>query len=114
MGLVIEIAAMSKLSDKQRRQIVEACEKLNPLINSAGLRDKLVSGFYTETRGLSNQAIYDLFITGSDFDGKANPKDYVIRIDIQGYFTFKGVIGYTYLNSIRQWVNTRLLGKMDA
>ena len=106
----IQIHNLLSLNATQREKIVTAMKKGIILIDLPVWEQKVLSATFTETRGMTNAQIRDLIRSGADGKGKVADGD--IDIDIRGYYSYRRVIGYTFLNDYRQWVNRRFLDRM--
>ncbi len=98
--MIIEIKNVLKLEEKERLKIVNAVSFGNVVLQSAQLMnawDKYPD--CSEDKGMSNHKIYE-FIT--KFDEK-------LVIEIEGFYKPSTTIGYTYVNSRKEWINRKYL-----
>jgi hypothetical protein len=109
----IRIHGLTKLNAKQQFKIRSALDKGVPVIMSDIWADKVrkmkITNNVAYGKTYSNEEIITMFRTGVDDPRK--PGDGFWDIQIEGYFTLRGVVGFTYLNSLKQFINRRLLDK---
>lgn len=104
----IRIHSLSNLSDKQQVKIKEALKGGEPVLDSVIWEAKVLRAVFTETRGYTNKQIVDMVRSGAHDGGRA---DQVIDINIIGFYKLNNVVGYTYLGSLKQWINRKFLDR---
>lgn len=108
--LEIEVE-LSKFDQKQSDKMHEALKRLKVVINSVEFREAVIGHTYKEEQtyvqndGLSNEEIYEKIMLGAE---TLRPiENRVMDLEIELYYSRKKVIGYTYPNVSKFWVNTR-------
>ncbi|MBD65386.1 MAG: hypothetical protein CME62_09270 [Halobacteriovoraceae bacterium] len=98
-------------SKSKRAKMDDAIEKLKLVVNSIEFKEAVLAHTYNgvyqyvDNLGLSNSQIYEKIMAGAE---TLNPAiDEEMDIDITLYFTNNSVVGYTYPNSERIWVNDK-------
>lgn len=104
-------------SKRQRQKILAALVKLKKAINSDAFRKRVLAHrfagkqTYANNNGLTNQQIYNKIMAGAE---KYFPKkDYEMDLDVTMYYEDTSVIGYTYPNTTRIWVNSKFFNKFS-
>jgi len=86
---------------------------LEKVVNSVEFKDRILSRQpFANNEGLTNQQIYDLIQTGKEI--LSPEEDHEIDVDITMYWKWGSVIGYTYPNTLKTWINRRFYKQFDA
>jgi hypothetical protein len=105
--ITIDASKMDTLERREKIQTVAG--ELHTVINSRIFMDEVMKmrthGERSKLKDLSNREIYDLLMKGAE---TLDPEvDYEWDIFVDDYYTFKRVVGYTYLNKKWIYVNTK-------
>lgn len=106
----IRIHAMSQLSTSEQEKIKRALKSAEPVLDSINWESKMLRASFKESKGYSNQQIINMIRSGSHDGGSA---DQVIDINMIGFYKLNNIVGYTYLGSLKQWINRHYLNKYD-
>lgn len=99
----------------QEDKMYSALERLEIILNSKEFRDRVINHTYNgkktfvDNKGLSNEEIYDVIMEGAEVLNSV--VDSELDIDITLYFSNNSVVGYTYPNSERIWVNNKFFSQ---
>lgn len=105
--LTLRIQGLTNLSEPQKNKIKNACVTGEPVLSSHLFKYQMLKQKYSEARGYSTSQIYDLFMAGGD--GPGNVKDKVVTIDVTGFYKRSSTIGWTTVNGVKTYINTRFL-----
>ena len=72
-------------------------------------KNKVWKDIYHMSEGLTRKQVYELFMSGKDIYNKKI--DYDMDVDITAYYEDSTVIGYTYGNSMRTWINMKFFNQ---
>lgn len=108
--LKVKLNNTSKFTLLELIKLKKAVEVLEQVINSSEFRSKVLSIKFENNEGMTSLEIYNLLMTGKEVLSPA--ADSEINIDIEMYYSLKGVIGYTYPNTLRTWINRRFFKRM--
>lgn len=107
----VKIHGLYKLKPEHQDKIRRAMAMGGPVISSTIWEKKISSAKYKENRGYSGADIVRLVRSGAD--GPDKKPDNVLDLEIEGFYSWRNTIGYTYLGGFRQWINTRYLGSFS-
>ena len=93
-------------------KLQKAAKILEAVVNSEEFKAKVLAFSFTNTDGISNEEIYNLIMSGKEV--LSPEEDYEIDVDVTIYYAFNSVIGYTYPNTLRTWINRRYFKKFTA
>lgn len=111
----LQIVGLSNFSLNEQAKVIDACKRGGAVVSSNLFKLAVMYAKMTETRGLSNQQIYDLILSGKDpLKNGSIPADGIIQIDLKGYFAWNNVVGFTYLRSYRTYFNRKFLRRFEA
>jgi hypothetical protein len=110
--LKVKINSASNFSAVELTKLNAAAVILEAVVNSDKFRE-LVLGFkFSSVYGLTNEQIYALIMSGKEV--LSPQEDHEIDIDVIMYYRWNNVIGYTYPNTLRTWINRRFFKKYSA
>ena len=96
---------------EQEKKVEKAIEIIKSVIASDEFRAKVLTFKYDGERqfnnnnGLTNEEIYMKLLEGSE---KLMPeKDYEMDLELELYYSSNNVVGYTYPNTVKVWMNTK-------
>ena len=98
------------MTEWRKTKAQRALELMLKVINSEEFKERVYNFRYNgsykfASTSLSNKQIYDRIMVGSEILSPL--EDGVINFELATYYSLKNVIGYTYPNTRRIWVNTR-------
>lgn len=99
----------------QENKMSSALARLQHVLNSEEFRQRILNHKYqnkktfVDNRGMSNQEVYEEIMKGAET--LSNTVDEVLNLDITLYFSNNSVVGYTYPNSTRIWVNNKFFAQ---
>ena len=101
----------------QRNKLMIALSKLKLVINSNTFRSKVLAHYYNGSNtyanngGMNNSQIYNKFMSGAE---RLFPRrDKKMDLDITMYYEDTNVVGYTYQNTPRIWVNSKFFNSFS-
>lgn len=106
--LICQIHRMRNFSLNDAKNYILSANGLGVALNKSDFKDRLLELTFTENNELSNEKIYEYLKSGRDkFNVK---KDFDIDIDVTLYNNpDSNVIGFTYPNTWRTWINKKYL-----
>jgi hypothetical protein len=111
----LQIVGLKNFSTPEQAKIIEACKYGPAVISSNLFKLAVVYSPLTETRGLKPLEVYEKFMRGGDpLSNGTSPEDQIIQINLEGYFSFNRVVGWTNLYSWKSYINKRFLRKFDS
>lgn len=109
---------MRKFNSQQEDKVLAAAELIRKVIASEEFKNAVLKHQYRGKRqfvdngGLSNKQIYKKILEGSEQLKKK--VDNEMDLDLTVYRAQTNVVGYTYPNTKRIWMNTKFLNKNSA
>jgi predicted Zn-dependent protease len=109
-NLTIDVV-LSDFDEEQTNKMLDALERLELVINSEEFKQRILNHEYkgekvfVDNNGLSNEEIYEVIMKGAE-DLAPKTVD-VIDLDLTLYEKNNSVVGYTYPNTQRIWVNNK-------
>jgi hypothetical protein len=98
-----------EVEDEQK--VHRAIDVIKEVIASREFRHKVLNHSYNgqktfvDNKGLSNAEIYDVILGGME---ELNPEaDHTMELDLELYYSSRNVVGYTYPDTLRIWMNTK-------
>ncbi len=112
MPLIADIHNLRNFSRSEEKKMREAIGLCIQVFNSPEFRERVFNYTYAGVKrfkrcDMSNGEVYDLIMSGWD---KFGSRDGDMDIDSTLYFSRKNVIGYTYGNTLRTWINRKYFG----
>lgn len=112
----IEVVSIDNIKCSKKRALIRrAMHNGQAVLSSYKWKDRIRQAKfehpYAYDKKFSSSEICTYILTGKD--GKNAPADSTLQIDITGYWSFKKVVGYTFLGSLKSWINRRVLRRMD-
>ncbi len=96
---------------EQEEKVQKAIEIIKTVIATKEFRNKVINFTYEGDRkfvdngGLSNEEIYMKLLKGAE---KLRPEDdFEMDLELELYYSSRNVVGYTYPNTVRIWMNTK-------
>lgn len=115
-SIKVEIDA-SRMDTRERRlKCVRVAVEMEKVLNSPEFKANLLSmpdhsGELSSYRNLTKEQLYDFLMAGAE---RLNPKnDNTLNLAVDDYYTFKGVIGYTYQDTHIIYSNTKFFDSND-
>lgn len=108
----VDIHEANNFSESDLAHFKLAIEIMVNVVNSEEFKDSVLHPprLLEETKGMSNEEIYNLFMSGrTELDNKPD-KD--IDIYINMYYKWGSTIGYTYPSTLSTWINRRFFWSM--
>lgn len=103
--LSIKVHHTNNFTDEQLKKYIEAVRLTEIVLNSERFKKKLLELKFTSNKGMSNQEIYDLMMTGAE---TLEPvEDNEADVFITMYYKGNSVVGYTYPSTRETWVNSK-------
>lgn len=96
--------------DEYRDLYIRGAHECVRVVNTLEFKWAILQAKFTETRGLTNQEIYERILSGSDKDHEA---DFMLDIYVKSYHKKNRTLGYTYMSTFKTWVNRRYLADLD-
>lgn len=93
-------------------KLKEAARLLEKAVNSKAFQDYVLACNFANNAGLTNLQIYNLIMSGKET--LSTEADNEMDIDINMYYSLKNVIGYTYPNTLKTWINRRYFNNMTT
>lgn len=84
---------------------------LETVVNSWEFRQELLAASLTSTRGMSNSMIYNLIINGNEIISPII--DFEADISVHAYRKSGRVVGYTYPDTDKTWLNLNFFDKFN-
>jgi hypothetical protein len=98
-------------SDKQKEKMHKAITRIKIAINSVEFKKRVLAHTYkgettfVQNDGLTNEEIYYIIMDAAE---ELSPQvDNELDLEIQMYYSRKRVVGYTYPNVTKIWVNSK-------
>ena len=110
--LAVKINAAHNFTPVELVKLTNAAKLLERVVNSTEFKDRVLTYKFSSAAGLTNEQIYNLIMSGKEV--LSPTEDHEIDIDIMMYYSIKGVIGYTYPNVLRTWVNRRFFKNFSS
>lgn len=114
--LKIQLHSLTGGTEKQKTEFRAGLAILEKVVNSQEFKDRILNFSYTFNgqiingfklnKGMTNQQIYILFMSGWDKHNKAYDNDIDISTTIY-YNRWTSTVGYTYPNTFKTWINTK-------
>jgi hypothetical protein len=110
--LTVKINSANNFTAVELVKLKSAAVLLEQVVNSQDFKERVLTYPFINTDGLTNQQIYNLIMSGREVLN--NAVDNELDIDVTMYYSLRGVIGYTYPNILRTWMNRRFFKKFNA
>ena len=112
-NMKIDINGMKNFTPKQQAKFKEAMAIGELVLNSQQFKDAIlaVEKFY-ENKDMTNMQIYELICSGNDLYDSSNDKDIDVFVTMYSNF-WSGVIGYTYRNTVKTWINAKFFNRFE-
>lgn len=119
--LDVQIQGLGNFSKQEKEKFLKAIELCKKVVNSKEFKQKIkgykwTSGGVTyntfkKCEGLTNEEVYEKFMSGAD---KFHPEaDRDIDLYTTLYYSRKGVVGYTYPNTFKTWINRKFFSSFN-
>lgn len=109
--LVIKVHNAKGFSEEQLEKYMKAVSKTQRVLNSERFKKKLLKLKLTNTRGFTNQQIYDKMMSGAE---NLDPiVDNEVDVFITMYYKNNRTVGYTYPSVKDTWVNSKFFNQYD-
>jgi len=92
---MLVIGKCSNCSVDENAMLLEAAGKLNFIVKTQCFKEEIMKRDLIQTGGKSNIEVYKSLIHSN------------ITVDIEMYWSIKKVLGYTYPNVMKEWINRR-------
>jgi hypothetical protein len=105
----IEITNIEQIPEWDRSRLKFGQEAANIILASPRFKEELLKSKMTETNGMTSQQVYDCIMKADQL----HPADKLGVLDIQAimyYARWSGVVGYTYFNELKIWINRKFFG----
>ena len=100
--LVLSLKSLTGFNEKNKAEFLKAEAKANEIIHSQCFADFMLNRKLIQTNGLSNLEVVNKIRTTP------------IDIDLISYYSWKSVVGYTYPNAKKIWVNSKFYNGSSA
>lgn len=110
-NLRIKVHKAEGFSNEQLQKYFKAVELTQVILNSEEFYKELMKLKLTNTKGMSNQQIYDKMMSGAE-DLEPIP-DNEADVFITMYYKNNRVVGYTYPSTRETWVNSKFFNSYD-
>jgi hypothetical protein len=110
--LKVKINATHNFTAVELVKLNAAVRILETVVNSQEFKVELLNYTFIDTNGLTNYQIYNLIMSGKEI--LSLEEDNEIDVDISMYYRWNSVIGYTYPNTLRTWINRRFFNRMTT
>lgn len=104
----VQVHVVKNMTRRQRNKVFLAIETLEKVVNSPKFKQAILDAFLSEAMGKTNRQVWKEIMSGSDkFHSEADA-------DFDLYLTgfrrwFSRVVGYTYGNTAKIWINKKML-----
>ena len=109
--LTIEVHEQDGFTEEEKALYRRAVQKAEAALNSKKFYTEFMKSKFTSTKGLSNQEIFDMLMSGIDMFNKA--EDHDIDVFITMYYANTRVVGYTNPSTCKTWVNRKFFSEYD-
>ncbi len=109
--LIVNISNATGFTPSEAAKLQDAVEVIQAVVNGDAFKQEVLGFKFQNRGGLSNQEIYDLFMSGSEV--LQPQEDQEMDVDINMYYRNNNVIGYTYANTIKTWINRKYYSLMS-
>jgi hypothetical protein len=108
--LRVNLVSLTGFTDSETKRHRSAATLTEIVVNSAEFKKRVLAKKFTTTKKTS-QEIYDHLMTGEEVLQKG--VDYEMDIEVEMYNKKNNVVGYTYPNVTKTWLNRYVTSKYD-
>lgn len=108
-----------KFNTEERNKILEAIRQIKEIIRTHKFKNRVTQFKYkgeyqfNQNEGLSNKEIYQKILDGAEEFGK-NQIDHSMDIELELFEGHSKIVGYTYPNTKRIWINRNHLSRFKT
>ena len=102
-NLGLEVHNLEGFTEAEKQKYLKSAEAAVFVLNTQNFKDWCLSYKFTSTT-LTNPEIYAKIMSGDDIH---SPKDNDFDIHAILYYSSKNVVGYTYYNTMKTWINKK-------
>lgn len=111
--LKVEIHNLKNFSVKEKEKFILAMSELERVANSQEFKQAILNHrFDDQTNGLTNQELYNHFMSGKTKFNDMSDQD--IDVSLTLYYSWKNTIGYTYPSTWFTWLNRKFFQKFNS
>lgn len=110
-NLSIKVHQTKNFTAAQVEKYHKAVSLTEKVINSARFYQEFMKLKFTSNKGMSNQEIYDLMMTGAEVLDPA--PDNEVDVLVTMYYKNNKTVGYTYPSTPETWLNSKFFNSYD-